>query len=502
MKGKYRTETEKLVELMQRAAGDGDQIKMLTAADEVLRREPANVDAMYVAGTALIQSSQEGLGALVLNAARCATKDPVKLGAIWNNLGWALEKYQPVEAYRCFIESLKFGDAPAGTYDNLCATASTIGRHAEALSWADKAVGFPTHHNRAFALLALGRWEEAWAHYKQSAGTSARPRTERNYDLPRWDGKKKGKVIIHGEQGVGDEIMFMSMLPSDWEGVIECSPRMEGLLQRAFPKTRVYGTLLQNVIEWPLEERADYHIEMGGLGEHYATQPFARGGFLAADAARCAGWRAWLGECLRQPAGAVAVLRQLAQDLGGSERCGGRGVAIGEAHSAAAHGATLVGIAWTGGTWSTGRAERTIPFELIEQLLDAHPNATFVSLEYEDRTEELKHWPRVLNPHWATKKGADLDDLAALVANLDLVISATNSTVDLAGALGVPCWALVPERPPWRYSDIAGEDGMWFYDSVRCYRQAIEDDGSWQRVINRVSKDLRALVKPEAVAAE
>src|SRR5690349_15026656 len=90
---KYHTETEKLVELMQQASERRDLPQMLITADEVLRREPANVDAMYVAGTALMLSSQEGLGALILNAGRCATQDPIKLGAIWNNLGWCLQKY-------------------------------------------------------------------------------------------------------------------------------------------------------------------------------------------------------------------------------------------------------------------------------------------------------------------------------------------------------------------------------------------------------------------------
>lgn len=452
---------------MQRAAEAGDVAQMLTTADEILRREPSNVDAMFVAGTAMLNGSQEGLAALIFNAARCATKDENKLGAIWNNLGWALQKYQPAESYRCFKESLKFGEAPPGTYDNLCATASEIGRHAEALDWADKAVGWPTGHNRAFALLNMGRWQEAWKYYSESAGTSARPRTERNYDLPRWDGKKKGKVIIHGEQGVGDEIMFMSMLPSDWEGVIECSPRMETMLARSFPKAKVYGTLLQNFIEWPLKERADYHIEMGGLGEHFASQPFRRRSFLAADPARAAMWSAWLGASVH----------------GGATQ---------------AKAARTVGIAWTGGTWATGRSARTVPFELIEQLISANPDVTFVNLEYEDRREELADYPQVLNPHWATKKGADMDDLAALISSLDLVISATNSTIDVAGALGVPTWALVPHNPPWRYSDVAGQDQMWFYESVRTFRQRGDDDGKWGRVIASVTVELKRMHMAQA----
>lgn len=307
----------------------------------------------------------------------------------------------------------------------------------------------------------LGRWAEGWAEFSKCAGTAVRPRTERDYGLPRWDGKSPGKVIIHGEQGVGDEIMFMSMCPADFDGVIECNPRNETLFQRSFPKAKVYGTLLQNMLEWPLHEKADWHLEMGGLGEFFATQPFRRSGFLAADPARCAMWDAWL-------------RRASAPDVPKSQR--------------------RVGIAWTGGTWATGRAKRSVPFSLLSaKLFDQHSDVTWVNLEYEDRKEELAAYPQVLNPHWATKKGADLDDLAALVSSLDLVITATQSVVDLCGALGVPVWVMVDEHPQWRYALKAGEDRMWFYESARLFRQKAQDNGRWERVMNHVTTALHQM---------
>ena len=453
-------ETEKLHAEAQRASETGDTLRALTAADELLKRDPDNVDAMFIAGTAMLLSAKEGIGALILNAARCATKDPVKLGPIWDNIGCALQEYQPDKAYLAFKEALKYGEG-RGTYDNLCNVASQIGRHAEALEYSAKVDKVNPAHNRSFALMHLGRWAEGWAEFAKCAGTEVRPRTDRSYGLPRWDGKKKGKVIIHGEQGVGDEIMFMSMCPADFDGVIECNPRNEGLFQRSFPKAKVYGTLLLNSLEWPIVEKADYHIEMGGLGEYFATEPFSRGAFLSSDSARNAMWGAWL----------------------------------------AANGATgkRVGIAWTGGTWATGRARRTVPFDLIaKKLIEQHPDVTFVNLEYEDRKEELSAYPQVLNPYWATKKGADLDDLAAIVSNLDLVITPTQSVVDLAGGLGVPAWVMTEEHPQWRYALKAGEDRMWFYESARLFRQRGEDNGKWDRVVNNVTTALHQMKLKQA----
>lgn len=453
-------ETEKLHQEAQRASERGDVLKALTAADELLKRDPANVDAMFIAGTAMLLSGHEGVGALVLNSARCATKDPVKLGPIWDNIGCALQEYHPEEAYKAFLKALEFGEG-RGTYDNLCNVASQIGRHKEALSYSDRVNQVNPAHNRSFALMHLGRWSEGWREFSKCAGTAVRPRTDRNYDLPRWDGKKPGKVIIHGEQGVGDEIMFMSMCPQDFDGVIDCNPRNETLFARSFPKARVYGTLLQNELEWPLVEKADWHIEMGGLGEFFGAEPFRRGAFLEADPARRVAHGAWI-----ESATAVPM-------MAGRQR---------------------IGIAWTGGTWATGRARRSVPFDLIaKKLIEQHPDVTFVNLEYEDRKEELAPYPQVLNPHWATKKGADLDDLAALVSSLDLVITPTQSVVDLCGALGVPVWVMVDEHPQWRYALKAGEETMWFYESARLFRQKRQDNGRWERVVNNVTTALHQM---------
>lgn len=463
------SESEKLLLEGQRAIEANDMMRVLTVSDELLKRDLGHVDAMFNAGTAMLMSGHEGLAIVVLNTARCATQDPAKLGPIYDNLGCALQDYQPDEAYKMFKKALEFG-AGRGTYDNLVNVCTQIGRYAEALDWAKASLdtgGMDPSHNLSFALFHLGRWAEGWREYSKGVGQPHRPRTERDYGLPRWDGKKPGKVVIHGEQGVGDEIMFMAMCPRDFAGVIECSPRMEGLLARSFPKAKVYGTLLEAYLEWPLVEKADYHLEMGGLGEHFAPEPFRGGKFLCADPARTTAWGAFLAhDSHRQNISRVRHPR--------------------------------IGLAWTGGTWKTGRARRSVPFDLIaSKLIEQHPDVQFVCLEYEDRREELAPYPQVLNPYWATKKGADMDDLAALVSNLDLVISPTQSVVDLCGALGVPCWAMVDKWPPWRYTEKAGADRMWFYESVRCFRQKPEDKG-WERVLNNVTTALHQMKLKDA----
>ena len=84
-------------------------------------------------------------------------------------------------------------------------------------------------------------------------------------------------------------------------------------------------------------------------------------------------------------------------------------------------------------------------------------------------------------------KAQDYYETARLVASCDLVISVCTSIVHLAGALGVPCWVMTPNKPAWRYG-LQG--GMVWYRSVRLYRQPQGDSHAWIPVVKRIGLDL------------
>jgi ADP-heptose:LPS heptosyltransferase len=94
------------------------------------------------------------------------------------------------------------------------------------------------------------------------------------------------------------------------------------------------------------------------------------------------------------------------------------------------------------------------------------------------------HWDREIDPL------ASLDDLATQVAAMDLVVSIDNSTVHMAGALGVPVWVMLPKVPDWRWL-LDREDSVW-YASARLFRQ--ERRADWVAVITAVAAELRRLV--------
>ena len=476
--------TDRLLLEAQRAAVRGDWAAAAAAADEAVKNDPARAEAIYLIAQAMRQAGNEGTAQTLLTM---ASKLEPKRPAIWLALGQCMSERHPKEAYQAGLKALSLNPPAAieaDAFSLLCNVSSVLGRNAEALDWAKRfkdryGVHGEVSHNESFALMALGRWAEGWREFKASYGLANR--SKRNYhagkETPRWNPDKHegAVVVIHGEQGIGDEIMYASMIDKAIEAaeakgsrvIIECYARNEGLFARSFD-VPVYGTLRETYCEWPANEGVTHKLEMGGLGEHFATEPFRRGGFLAADPARSAAWGEWLG-------------RVSGDRVAGVQR------------------SPRVGLAWTGGSWESGRARRSIEFDLLLQLMRGQ-DATFVCLEYEDRRKDLEFAPHVLNPHWATKKGQDMDELAALVSNLDLVISVQTSVVDLCGALGVPCWALADENPQWRYTGFFGEDTMGFYESVKVYRQA--KWGEWAPVIQRVARDLKAFTDAGKVVVE
>jgi hypothetical protein len=145
-----------------------------------------------------------------------------------------------------------------------------------------------------------------------------------------------------------------------------------------------------------------------------------------------------------------------------------------------------IGLSWRGGTKTTNMSGRSIPLEQLSRLLAA-PGCEFISLQYGDHAAEIA----AARTGMRVFPADDIDDfeaLAGLIANLDLVISVQTAVVHLAGALGKACYAMVPERPEWRYG-AAGETLPW-YRSVRIFRQ--DGTEAWAPVIERVAQAVAA----------
>jgi hypothetical protein len=125
--------------------------------------------------------------------------------------------------------------------------------------------------------------------------------------------------------------------------------------------------------------------------------------------------------------------------------------------------------------------------------LAAIKNARFYSLQVGPGASEISNTPPGLELIDFTRDLHDFADTAAMIANLDLVISIDTSVAHLAGAMGKPVWVLVPFAPDWRWL-LARDDSPW-YPSMRLFRQNRPND--WSDVIGEVMQQLRRIAQSE-----
>jgi tetratricopeptide (TPR) repeat protein len=396
-------------------------------------------------------------------AAAARDRDPQRYAAHFF-LGMAYQRlHEPARALACYETARTLHGNDARLYLERGLALQDLGRIEEALAdfaraeALDPQVPFLALY-RALARLLAGDYARGWDDYEARKAVKGFP--QRPVHFPEWDGSGLAgrTILVYGEQGLGDEILFASVLPdviaAAQHCIIECEARLEPIFRRSFPAATVYAGTVGRALPGEVAAR-DIHFEaaLGSLPRFLRRNrgDFPRHrGYLRADPARVAFWR---------------------------ERLARLGPGL------------KVGISWTGGVRRTKRPLRSIPLERWWPILSV-PAARFVSLQYTPEAGAqaaefharygiaLEHWPEAI---------ADYDETAALVCALDLVVSVCTAIVHLGGALGRPVWVMTPYSPEWRYG-IAGETMPW-YPSVRLFRQPAY--GEWDSVIAAVAAALR-----------
>lgn len=431
-----------------------------------------NVNTLYLLGTIQLQNGKAGIASTLLKQALMLKKDHFEA---WNNLGNCYKSVNKEEDARaCFQTALNIpGKEPrdyADIWNNLSTLYVNSGEPEKGVSFAQQAIELVPDHsdanwNLALMYLEQGNYDKGFDLYKW--GFQTKNRLYRNYgaEHPYWNGEKGKTVAVWGEQGIGDELMFASMLPDfikDCKQVIfDCHPRLASIFKASFPNITVYGTRKDAYIEWPAKHKIDAKIAIGDLGKFYRrkAEDFPGTPYLKADPER------------------VAHYKNKLSKLGNRLK---------------------VGISWTGGYLKTRKDYRSIPLEAWGPILGL--DADFISLQYtseaynsiaeaEDRLDcRIHHWPSAVQAN-------DYMETAALVQALDLVITVNTSIHHLAGGLGKECWTLTPKAKAWRYWS---KDGInpW-YGSVKQFEQ--EKAGEWDGVIATVSEDLASKISGRMV---
>ena len=333
----------------------------------------------------------------------------------WTNVGRIYDQLDMYETALPYFEQAWEIHPSAGTAANMSVVHLNMGNLEEGLEWARKGLEFnPDDHrcweNVGYTSLGLHDWIEGWKGYEYGLGMQFRK--EWTYgDEQRWDGTPGKTVVFYGEQGLGDEILFSSIIPDAIkdckEVIIDCDSRLAGLFKRSFPDAFVYGTRRDESPVWDRAFSIDARCAMGSLPQFYrkADNDFPGTPYLKSDPERHIMWHALFESWGKRP---------------------------------------KIGVAWSGGQKTTQGRFRYIETAVIEELTRIF-DADFISLQYKD-SESIKNVR-----HFKAIQTDDYDDTAALVANLDLVIGIPTTVIHLAGALGIPTLCLVPKYINWRF---------------------------------------------------
>ncbi len=320
----------------------------------------------------------------------------------------------------------------------------------------------PAIYNMALLQLQAGEYASGFANYESRFKNPELKIDTRSYLQRRWDGSAlDGKsILVVGEQGLGDVIQFSRYVPMLAEMGARVTFEVDAPLVPLL--TRLHGA--EQVV--PLSAApplTDLYIHLLSLPHIFGTTLETVPGhvpYLYADPAKIAAW----------------------QQLLADDKC------------------RRIGLAWRGNPHNPTDRERSCP--LMEFAPLAHvEGVSFYSLQVGSGADAVGASASDLQLVDHTDRLTDFSETAALIANLDLVISVDTAVAHLAGALGKPTWVLVAHKPEWRWLDERS-DSPW-YPTARIFRQP--KPGAWRDVIDMVGKTLMdtiSLKQPAEISDE
>jgi Flp pilus assembly protein TadD len=407
----------------------------------------------------------------------------------WNNLGNALRALgRSAEAVHAYREALALEPGFAGAHFNLAVAlhqggdgASAIAscrealRHDPALTEAALALGYllaqegdaegalqayrqavaarpesaDARFNHGMQLLQMGDFEAGWAEYEWRLRLPELEQFWPYRDRPRWDGAPlEGRtILLYAEQGLGDALHFVRYVPlvaaRGGRVILQCQPKLRALFARVAGVSEV-------IAAGEAPPPFDLCCSLQSLPYVFRTRletiP-AQVPYLRADAAKAGAWQ--------------ARLRTLDARL-------------------------RVGLFWATDSKSTLSAARSLTLAQLEPLAAA-AGVVFYSLQRGAAAAEAARPPAGMRLVDAGAELKDFDDDAALIENLDLVISINSATAQLVGALAKPVWTLIHFPPDWRW--LLGRDDCPWYPHMRLFRQGRGE--GWETVVARLVQALR-----------
>ena len=433
-------------------AGHLDQAQAIL--EQIIQQHPGHADGLNLLGAVKVARGDYVEAVKSLQAA--IRHQPAKAGP-YVNLGVALERQGKLKpALHHYQHALRLKPSLVAAHYNLANVFKHLHRPIEAIKAYKQALTLAPDHaearlNLGALQLGLGDFSEGWTHYEWRWQSSDCAMAKPHWPWPAWQGQPlTGGLLVWGEQGVGDQILFAGLLEEAAARVghltVTVDPRLVPLLQRSLPGIDVQAS------GQPLErERYQAQIALGSLGQFFRTQAGdftrSRSPYLAADPQR------------------VQAIKTHWQD---------------------------VPRPWTGLAWRSVNprlgAEKSLTLDQLQPLMNAWGGG-FIDLQYGDTAEERQQLKAVrgidLWHYAAIDNFADLDGLAALIAACDRVVTISNVTAHLAGALGTPTRLMLPTgamSQHWYW--YAPQQASVWYPGLDVYRQ--DHPGQWLSVVQRI----------------
>jgi Tfp pilus assembly protein PilF len=435
--------------------------------NDVLVAAPDNASALALLGMIAAHTNDPERGITLLE--RAVTLRP-GVASWYANLS-ALYRmvYRMQDALKVGQEAIRLDPQNADHLVNLSLVFTDVDDREHAVACLLRALGLrPDHADGHLALgqnlLAMGDFPSGWLEYEWRNQTEAGKGTLPKMTSAAWNGMRipQGRLLMVGDQGYGDTIQFARYIPliADRcrELILGCSAEM-GPLLATIPGVKQYCHRWTDVPGHAAHCRLS---SVPGLLHTTLDNIPAKVPYLFADPARVAAWRERL--AARLP-----------------------------------HGVRRIGLAWTGRPTHPNDRRRSMPLARLAPLASAG-RASFVSLQKPMPASDEASL--ALFPELADISGelTDFGETAAVIANLDLVITVDTAMGHLAGALGKPVWILLPKASDWRWL-LERSDSPW-YPTVRLFRQQVP--GNWDPVLAEVSAALagESRASAEGIAAD
>jgi Flp pilus assembly protein TadD len=433
-----------------------DQQGDLPGAEDACRRAvAANPDSPRVhSNLAAVLDRQERFAEAAESCRQALARDP-GLAEAHSNLAAVLWRQRDLAAAVASCrQAISINPNCAAAYCNLGTALSDQGDLAEGLRCYERVLTLQPDSAAAIYYSGLthllqGNFSQGWQNYEHRWRLKHMHSFRRNFPQPLWRGEALhgARILLYPEQGLGDILQFVRYVPlvaaCGGKVILEVPPTLKQLLSGIEGATEIVvrGESLPD-FSW----QCPFMSLPLAFGTDLASIP-AKIPYLHADPDKVQAW---------------------------SQRLEGEGL--------------RVGLVWAGNPKHVNDCQRSLSLAQFAPVTQV-PGVSFYALQKGPGAIETQSLPAGMRLIDLGPYQSDIADTAAIVANLDLVLSVDTSVAHLAGALGKPVWILLQYMPDWRWL-LEREDSPW-YPTARLFRQSAFND--WTPVLQRVAAELARL---------